>query len=255
MKLHTLPREKGTGKARKRVGRGYASGTGQTSGRGHKGGKARSGYTPSPIAAGIPFYRRLPKHGFQRQRFAVREGQVNLRDLARCGDVDRIDRQLLIEKKLLDPEVRRFKVLGNGELGRACHVVAERFSASAKAKILAAGGRVTELTPRPKEAAASSPKTARSSHKEGKAAGKPQAESSEEASGEEKKEASGKKATAGKASPKGNRAERASAVSVKAAGRADVSSEKPAAEEGEGAPEEAERSAGEMAASAERTEG
>jgi large subunit ribosomal protein L15 len=145
MKLHHLVRGKNSGKARKRVGRGRGSGLGQTSGRGHKGGKARAGYTPSPVASGIPFYRRLPKRGFK-HRSVPDEGYANLKDLARCGEVELIDRQLLVEKGILSAGVRFVKILGDGDWNRPCRVVADRFSASAKAKILAAGGEAQELS-------------------------------------------------------------------------------------------------------------
>jgi large subunit ribosomal protein L15 len=145
MRLHTLIREKSSAKLRKRVGRGASSGMGKTSGRGHKGGKARSGYSPSPVSAGIPFYRRLPKRGFGHKRFAQEMGYVNLRDLDRCGEAEVIDRNLLLQKGILSSGVSQFKVLGQGELHRSCKVIADRFSASAKAKILAAGGEVVEL--------------------------------------------------------------------------------------------------------------
>ncbi|MDR3143253.1 MAG: 50S ribosomal protein L15 [Puniceicoccales bacterium] len=149
MKLHTLIRGKNSGKARKRVGRGGGSGLGQTSGRGHKGGKARAGYTPSPIASGIPFYRRLPKRGFKHPRSALGEGYANLKDLARCGEVELIDRQVLVEKGILSTSARFVKILGEGDWDRPCKVVADRFSRAAKAKILAAGGEVQELSPKP----------------------------------------------------------------------------------------------------------
>ena len=145
MKLHTLIREKGPAKPRKRVGRGAGSGMGKTSGRGHKGGKARSGYSPSPVSSGIPFYRRLPKRGFGNKRFAQEMSYVNLRDLDRCGEVEVIDRNLLLQKGILSSPVSQFKILGQGEIHRPYKVLADRFSASAKAKILAAGGEAVEL--------------------------------------------------------------------------------------------------------------
>ncbi|MDR0445260.1 MAG: 50S ribosomal protein L15 [Puniceicoccales bacterium] len=145
MKLHTLVGEKGSTKTRKRVGRGSGSGMGKTSGRGHKGGKARAGYSPSPVSSGIPFYRRLPKRGFNNKRFAQEKAYVNLRDLVRCGEVKVIDRTVLVQKGLIAAGALQVKVLGNGDLTQAYKVVADYFSASAKAKILAAGGEVVEL--------------------------------------------------------------------------------------------------------------
>jgi large subunit ribosomal protein L15 len=84
---------------------------GKTSGRGHKGGKARSGYSPSPVSSGIPFYRRLPKRGFGNRRFAQEMGYVNLRDLDRCGEVEVIDRALLLQKGILSSSVDRKSVV------------------------------------------------------------------------------------------------------------------------------------------------
>jgi large subunit ribosomal protein L15 len=145
MKLHALVREKGSTQRHKRVGRGMGSGMGKTSTRGHKGGKARSGYTPSPVASGIPFYRRLPKRGFSHKRFACSKGYINLQDCIRCGEVAVIDRQVLAEKGIISADVLFVKVLGNGALVRPYKIVADRFSATAKAKILEAGGEVVEL--------------------------------------------------------------------------------------------------------------
>ncbi|MDR2420266.1 MAG: 50S ribosomal protein L15 [Puniceicoccales bacterium] len=144
MKLHTLVREKSSARPRKRVGRGAGSGMGKTSGRGHKGGKARSGYSPSPVSSGIPFYRRLPKRGFDNKRFSQEMAYVNLRDLDRCGEVEVIDRSLLRQKGILSSDAP-YKVLGQGEIHRPYKIIADRFSASAKAKILAAGGEAVEL--------------------------------------------------------------------------------------------------------------
>jgi large subunit ribosomal protein L15 len=143
MKLHELSPAKGSKHARKRVGRGPGSGLGKTSGRGEKGQKSRTGYSRRPGFEGgqMPLIRRVPKRGFTniwKTEYAV----VNLSQLAELeGDVTP---EMLAERGLVRAG-RKVKVLGDGEVGRALRVVADKFSKSARAKIEAAGGRCEEL--------------------------------------------------------------------------------------------------------------
>ncbi len=143
MKLHELKPATNSRKGVKRVGRGVASGWGKTAGRGNKGHKARSGGQTHPGFEGgqMPLQRRLPKRGFAnifRKRIAV----VNIRDLARFESGSVVDRAALIRAGLVKGDWDGIKLLANGEIGHALHVKLTLVSASAKAKIEAAGGKV-----------------------------------------------------------------------------------------------------------------
>jgi large subunit ribosomal protein L15 len=143
MKLHDLSPAKGSKHSKKRVGRGPGSGLGKTAGRGEKGQKSRTGYSSRPGFEGgqMPLIRRVPKRGFTniwRSEYAV----VNLAQLAEIeGDVTP---EVLRELGLVRSG-RKVKVLGDGEIGKALRVVADKFSKSAREKIEAAGGRCEEL--------------------------------------------------------------------------------------------------------------
>jgi len=134
-------------KARKRIGRGTASGQGGTAGKGHKGQRARSGSPRRAWQEGgqMPLYRRLPKKGFNNNRFKKRFALVNVGDLARLEAGTEVTPKLLTErgfvKKVLDGVV----VLGHGELGVKLDIKAHRFSAGARAKIEQAGGTCTVI--------------------------------------------------------------------------------------------------------------
>ena len=143
MKLHELSPAKGSKHSRKRVGRGPGSGLGKTAGRGEKGQKSRTGYSGRPGFEGgqMPLIRRVPKRGFTniwKTEYAV----VNLSQLAELeGEVNP---EMLAEHGLVRSG-KKVKVLGDGEIGKALTVVADKFSKSAREKIEAAGGRCEEL--------------------------------------------------------------------------------------------------------------
>lgn len=141
MKLHELVSSPET-KVRKRVGRGPGSGLGKTSGRGHKGQKARSGSSISPWFQGgqSTLFRRLPKRGFNNNRFKTEFAVINLADLNVFGDGDVITPEILKEKGLIKKELSGIKVLGNGELTKKLTIKAHRFSSKAVTKIESAGG-------------------------------------------------------------------------------------------------------------------
>ena len=144
MKLHELSPNPGSRQRRKRVGRGDSSGLGKTAGRGEKGQKSRTGSKVRPFFEGgqIPLFRRLPKRGFN-QPDHIEYALVNLNileDNFAAGDV--VDAEPLRAKKLLGKAEKMIKILANGELTKALTVKAEKFSAAAKAKIEAAGGKV-----------------------------------------------------------------------------------------------------------------
>ena len=141
--LYPFPEER---KGRKRVGRGAGSGLGGTSGKGHKGARARSGGGPRPGFEGgqMPLTRRLPKRGFKTALFKVTYEVINLdRLLAAFPDQKEITLEDIYARGLVNSAL--VKILGEGEVTRPVSIEAFRFSASAKAKILAAGGEVKEL--------------------------------------------------------------------------------------------------------------
>lgn len=144
MKLHELSPNAGSRQRRKRVGRGDSSGLGKTAGRGEKGQKSRSGAKIRPFFEGgqIPLFRRLPKRGFNSPDH-IEYHLVNLSILEEnfnAGDV--VDQETLRAKNLLGKKLQMIKILANGEITKALTVKAEKFSAQAKAKIEAAGGKV-----------------------------------------------------------------------------------------------------------------
>lgn len=145
MKLHDL---KNTVKRQsvKRVGRGDGSGNGRTAGRGDKGAGQRSGYSSRPHFEGgqIPFFRRLPKRGFNNpnhKEYAI----VNLSVLEEKFEAgDEVTCEGLSAKGLIGKKIGAgVKILGDGELTKALKVTADKFSASAVSKIEAVGGTCT----------------------------------------------------------------------------------------------------------------
>ena len=146
MKLHELSPAAGSAKDSFRVGRGPGSGNGKTAGKGHKGQNARSGGGVRPGFEGgqIPLYRRLPKRGFH-NKFATNYAIVNVEDLNRFVDGTVVDLDLLLATKVVRKPMDGLKVLGNGEITKKLTVKAAVFSATAKEKIEAAGGKVEEV--------------------------------------------------------------------------------------------------------------
>ena len=146
MKLNQLSPAEGSAKAAWRKGRGPGSGNGKTAGKGHKGQNARSGGGVRPGFEGgqLPLYRKLPKRGFK-NRFAVNYAIVNVADLNRFEDGAVVDLDALLAAKIVRKELDGLKVLGTGELTKKLTVKATVFSATAKEKIEAAGGKTEEV--------------------------------------------------------------------------------------------------------------
>lgn len=143
MKLHELSPAEGSTKEAWRKGRGPGSGNGKTAGKGHKGQNARSGGGVRPGFEGgqLPLYRKLPKRGFY-NRFAIEYAIVNVADLeAKFNDGETVTLEALLERKVIRKPYDGLKVLGNGQLTKKLNVEAAIFSASAKEKIEAAGGK------------------------------------------------------------------------------------------------------------------
>ncbi len=146
MKLHELSPAQGSAKAAWRKGRGPGSGNGKTAGKGHKGQNARSGGGVRPGFEGgqFPIYRQHPKRGFH-NHFAVNYAIVNVEDLNRFVDGTVVDMDVLLAAKVIRKPMDGLKVLGNGEITKKLTVKAAVFSATAKEKIEAAGGKVEEV--------------------------------------------------------------------------------------------------------------
>ena len=142
MKLHELGPAAGSTTAPKRLGRGVGSGLGKTSGKGHKGAKARSGGGKRPGFEGgqMPLYRRVPKKGFT-NIFRTEYATVNVGQLEAFDNDTVVTAAMLKEAKIIRKTLDGVKVLGNGELTKKLTVEAAKFTASAKEKIEALGGK------------------------------------------------------------------------------------------------------------------
>ena len=144
--LHNLMPAPGSHRDRKRLGRGPGSGTGKTSGKGHKGIKARAGHhgpgggKPQFEGGQMPLTRRIPKRGFTNP-FRVESQVVRLSQLAEMSEVTP---ESLAEAGLIRSGKGPAKLLANGEISHAVTVRGVKASASAREKIVAAGGRIEE---------------------------------------------------------------------------------------------------------------
>ena len=147
MELKDLKPAEGSRHSRKRVGRGPASGTGKTAGRGLNGQKSRSGGAKGNGFEGCqtPLARRLPKLPGFRNINHVEYLPVNVSRIEKyyeAGEV--VDGESLVAKGIIKHSTDLVKVLGDGEITKAVTVKVDKVSASAKAKIEAAGGKVEE---------------------------------------------------------------------------------------------------------------
>ncbi len=142
MNLHELSPAAGSTTKAYRKGRGHGSGNGKTAGRGHKGQWARSGGGVRVGFEGgqMPLVRRLPKRGFH-NIFAKPLEVINLTALNKFEDGAVVDAKALLEMGILSKCEYGVKVLGNGNVTKKLTVQASAFSASAKEKIEAAGGK------------------------------------------------------------------------------------------------------------------
>ena len=141
MRIHSIQPAIGANTSEKRLGRGIGSGLGKTSGKGHKGQWARSGGGVRPGFEGgqTPIARRLPKRGFN-NKFRVDYDIVNVSTLNVFENGTVVTPELLAETRIINGKKDGIKVLGNGHLTKKLTVQADKFSASAKAAIEAAGG-------------------------------------------------------------------------------------------------------------------
>ncbi len=147
MKQHDIIAPSGARKSAKRVGRGQGSGHGTYSGRGCKGNKARAGFSVRPGFEGgqLPIIKRLPeKRGFV-NLFPNRYNVVNLSQLNTFEEGATVDTAAMLAAGLIKSKDYPVKVLGTGEIERKLEVKAHKFSAAAKQKIEAAGGKAEEV--------------------------------------------------------------------------------------------------------------
>ena len=144
IKLHDLKPAAGSKKAKTRVGRGEGS-KGKTAGRGTKGTKARKNVPVTFEGGQMPIHMRLPKLKGFTNRNRVEYQVVNLVDIERLfpegGEISKDD---LVAKGAVRKN-RLVKILGDGDLSVKVSITADKFTGSAKEKINAAGGSVTEL--------------------------------------------------------------------------------------------------------------
>ena len=143
MKLHELAPQAGSVKEGFRKGRGTGSGNGKTAGKGHKGQNARSGGGVRPGFEGgqLPLYRKLPKRGFNNYRFGKKYATVNVQSLNKFDDGMVVDSAALLAMGIINKVYDGVKVLGEGEITKKLTVKAAVFSAAAKEKIEAVGGK------------------------------------------------------------------------------------------------------------------
>lgn len=149
MKLNALMDNFGARQNATRVGRGIGSGSGKTAGRGHKGQKARSGSRKQATFQGgqMPILRRFPKFGFNNP-FAKEYVTINLGDIEKfiaSGKIDAsapITIDTLMAAKIINRKMDGLKVLANGEIKSAVNIIAEKWSKSAEAAIVKAGGSI-----------------------------------------------------------------------------------------------------------------
>jgi len=147
LKLNGLRPAEGSRRRGRRVGRGPGSGRGKTCGYGSNGAKCRSGRSSRLYFEGgqTPLSRRIPKRGFANRNRTVYQ-IVNVGAIQKVAeDGGEVDKIFLHGKGLLPSKRLPLKVLGNGELSRGVTVKAEKFSASARAKIEAAKGKAEEV--------------------------------------------------------------------------------------------------------------
>ena len=137
----------GANKKDRRVGRGSSSGRGTTAGRGNKGQQSRSGGKVYIGFEGgqMPLYRRIAQKGFSNYPFKKEYAIFNLSDLeAKFADGETVNKETLAAKNLLKKSATLVKVLGDGDVTKKLTVAVDKVSASAKAKIEKAGGKVVD---------------------------------------------------------------------------------------------------------------
>ena len=152
MLSHEITSVVGKHKARKRIGRGCGSGQGGSAGRGTKGSRSRAGARRFNIyeSGSTPFFRHLPKRGFNNKEFATRFMVVNVSQLEGFEDGAQVGVEQLSKVGLIPAITNKVKILGDGELTKRLQVVAHKFSKSAEQKIIGCGGTATKIAEKKK---------------------------------------------------------------------------------------------------------
>lgn len=147
MREHELTPPKGAKRQSKRLGRGLGSGKGTYAGKGMKGQKSRSGVRMRPGFEGgqLPIIKRLPRQRGFRNFFRVEYQVVNLQALDRFEDGTEVDPMELLRAGLVRNLKTPVKILGEGEIGKSLKLKANKFSATARARIESAGGTAEEI--------------------------------------------------------------------------------------------------------------
>lgn len=148
MRLEDIRPQAGSTRRRRRLGRGVSAGQGASCGKGMRGQKARKGGGTRPGFEGgqTPLYRRLPKlKHFPRYTQRLEYTLVNLRALADLPAGSEVSLQSLMERGIVTTNDGPLKILGDGEVSVPLTIRAAAITASAKAKVEAAGGRVEIL--------------------------------------------------------------------------------------------------------------
>ncbi|MDC1068073.1 50S ribosomal protein L15 [Candidatus Kapabacteria bacterium] len=146
--IGNLTYQEGSKQSKKRIGRGQGSGHGGTSTKGHKGQKSRSGASISIGFEGgqMPLHRRVPKYGFTNHKFKTTYSVINLDKLQKFIDEGQIESSNVgyttLKKSGIIKGRNPLKVLGNGEIKTAITITDAKVTASAKDKIVTAGGSV-----------------------------------------------------------------------------------------------------------------
>ena len=145
MQLNSLVKNN---KKKIRVGRGIGSGKGKTSSRGHKGQKSRSGVAIKSFEGGqMPLYRRLPKRGFK----SLKKDETAILNLSKIQSIldksknkisNTLDLKILKDKKLINKNLNKLKILGSGEIKKNIEISAHFASKQALSKVEKAGGKI-----------------------------------------------------------------------------------------------------------------
>lgn len=146
--LHNLRPKPGSFHKRKRLGTGQGSGHGQTSTKGQKGQNSTAGGSKRDGFEGgqMPMLRRIPKSGFSNTKFKTVYAWINVSILDKHFSAGtEVTPEALLAKRLIK-KIALLKVLGDGEISKSLTVKAHSFSASAKAKIEKAGGKVSIIS-------------------------------------------------------------------------------------------------------------
>ena len=147
--MTTLNNREKINKPKMRVGRGIGSGKGKTSGRGVKGQKSRSGVAIKSFEGGqMPLYRRLPKRGFKSFNKNVTailnlSKIQNILDKSKNEIKNNLNLKILKEKKIINKNIQKLKILGSGEIKNNIEISAHFASKQALAKIEKVGGKLS----------------------------------------------------------------------------------------------------------------